>query len=373
MHIMLVTGFYPGRKMGGAEYQTALLGKGLVEKGHDVTFVAVRAEKEGTFEVDGIKVVEIPGWRKTGNGPYQQQVQHIIQTTAPDVCYIRLLTELADLSAICNQAKIPVASVTCSLRETTPFLFGYHPRETLGYLRSQQTFRHFRSFWAIRRSAAHICNTAELRTHMQPWLPGKPIHMIYNGSPTAPTEDLHKSATGQVIWVNNFKNGKRPHLFVEMARQLPQFRFVMIGSIAEEGRYGRWLKEMIKNAPSNLHYLGPLPVHETNKHISQSDLLVYTSKAGVEGFGNSFLQAWFRGVPTASLSFGLDGILERERVGFFARTFEELVTGVKRVMEDETERQVMGERALAYALNNYQVSTMVDKHELLFKRVAKST
>lgn len=371
MRVMLVTGFYPGNKMGGAEYQTALLGKGLVNRGHEVIFLAIRAEREATIERDGIKIVELPGWRAMGQSAYRQRIAQIIQETAPDICYIRLLTELAELSALCKQANIPVASVTCSLRETTPFLFGYHPRETLGYLRSRQTFRHFQSFWAIRRSAAHICNTHELRTHMQPWLPGKPIHMIYNGSPTAPAEEIHKTTTGQVIWVNNFKNGKRPHLFVELARRLPQWRFVMIGNIAQEGRYGRWLKQMIEKAPSNLCYLGPLPVHETNKHISQSDLLVYTSKAGVEGFGNSFLQAWFRGVPTASLSFELDGILERERVGFFARTFDDLVTGVKRVMENEGQRQEMGERALIYAQQNYQVETMVDKHESLFKQVVE--
>lgn len=366
MRVALVTGFYPGSKMGGAEYQTALLAKGLVKLGHEAVFIAVRAPREAISEEDGVQIYELPGWRVSGRTLYRQQLGQIFHDVAPDVCYVRLLTELADISTICRQDDIPVVSVTCSLRETTPLLLGYHPRETFGYLRSNQTYHHLRSFFAIRHSAAHVCNTHELRQRMQPWLPGKQIQTIYNGSPVAPAAEIHQQRSGQVIWVNNFKNGKRPHLYIELAGRLPQYKFVMIGGIPERGRYARWFRRLVDNAPQNLTYLGALPVEQTNQHISQSDLLVYTSKAGVEGFGNSFLQAWFRGVPTASLSFQLDGILDREQVGFFANTFEELVQGTRHVLEDDATRTQMGQRAFAYAMDHFRMETMVEQYAKLF-------
>ncbi len=369
MRIVLITGFYPGAKMGGAEYQTALLARGLTKLGHEAIFIAVRAPQEATFEHEGVQVHELTGWRAMGRATYKKALEQLLTEIKPDLCYVRLLTELADVSALCRREQIPVVSVTCSLRETTPFLFGYHPRETIGYLRSQQTYHHLRSFWAIRHSAAHICNTHELRERMQPWLPGKQIQTIYNGSMVAPETEIHSEPTGQIIWVNNFKNGKRPHLFVELARRLPQYKFVMVGAIANRGRYARWLRNMLAKAPANLQHLGALPIEQTNEQISQSDLLVYTSKAGVEGFGNSFLQAWFRGVPTASLSFELDGILDREGVGFFAKSFDELVQKTESLMQDRSARARMGQRALDYALENYRAETMVAAHEKLFQAV----
>lgn len=370
MRVMLVTGFYPGEKMGGAEYQTMLLAQGLARKGHKVIFLATSTGRENVADIDGVTIWEVPGWRAVGWKQHRQQVAQVLRDTEPDICYVRLLTELANMASLCKQSDIPVVSVSCSLKETTPFLFGYHLREAIGYLRSFQTIPHFQSFLAIRSSAAHVCNTHDLKRRVQHWFPRKPIHTIYNGSPLAPQEEIHCISTGQVIWVNNFKRGKRPRLYVELAQRLPQYTFIMVGAIAPRGRYAKSMRKMIENAPPNLKYQGRLPIEEVNKLIGQSDLLLYTSKAGVEGFGNSFLQAWFRSVPTISLSFELDGILEQENVGRFAATFEELVAYVENLMEDEATRMEMGERAREYAIDNYRVDRMVADYDTLFRETA---
>ena len=369
MRAMLVTGFYPGERMGGAEYQTSLLAQGLVARGHEVVFLATNTGKEDITEANGITVWEIPGWRVTGWAQHKQHVVRAIQETTPDICYVRLLTELANIMPLCGEASIPVVSVSCSLKETSPFLLGYHPRETIGYLRSFQTVPHFRSFLAIRSSAAHVGNTYALAQKVQRWFPRKPIRTIYNGSPVPPPEEIHRTSTGQVIWVNNLKRWKRPHLFVELARRLPQFSFVMIGAIPPQGRYARTLRAMVQQGPANYQYLGSMPIDRVNRHIGQSDLLLYTSKASVEGFGNSFLQAWFRAVPTVSLSFELDGILEREKVGRFCRTFEQLIADVRDLMEDEAARLEMGQRAREYAMRHYPAERMVADYEALFKEI----
>ena len=369
MRIVVATGFYPGARMGGAEYQCHLLGKGLAACGHDVTYIATGAGETSSTHKDGMQLRELQGWANVGRRQHLTDLAQVIDEVQPEVCYVRLLTELDGFSQICRPRGIPVVSVTCSLKETTPWLFGYHPRETIGYLRSHQTFYHWRSFRAIRHSAAHVCNTHELREHVQPWLNGQTATTIYNGSPTPPESEVHTAPGRQVIWVNNFKRGKRPELYVELARRLPDIHFVMIGEIPDWGFYGASLNRMMKNAPPNLEYCGRLSVDEVNAQISQSDLLVYTSRKGVEGFGNSFLQAWFRGVPTASLSFELDGIIEREKVGKFAHTFDEFVNGVQALMNNPEARMAMGERARTYALENFRTETMVANYEDLFQRV----
>lgn len=150
-----------------------------------------------------------------------------------------------------------------------------------------------------------------------------------------------------------------------MARRLPQYNFVMIG--ATYGRYGDSLKRKIEQGPSNLHYLGPQPITEVNRQISQSDLLVYTTAPGNEGFGNSYMQAWFRSVPTLS-TFELDGILDREGIGRFAYSFEQLVAQVRELMTDHDQRMAMGVRARNYAMRCHRVETMVKNYETLFHK-----
>jgi glycosyltransferase involved in cell wall biosynthesis len=167
-----------------------------------------------------------------------------------------------------------------------------------------------------------------------------------------------------VIWVNNLKRFKRPQLFVRLAHRLPDYHFVMIGR-PPEGRFAFSMERVLNNAPSNFRYVGPKPVDEANDLIQQSDLLLYTSLP-VEGFGNSFLQAWFRGVPTVSLQFELDGIPTRNRIGVCSRSFDELCRDVCNLMDDEPRRREMGVRAREYAVRHHNIDRMLDDHEQLF-------
>ena len=69
----------------------------------------------------------------------------------------------------------------------------------------------------------------------------------------------------------------------------------MIGRPGEPARYGA-LHQQMKLLP-NLDYLGEQPIERVNSEIAASDVLVTTS---YEGFPNTFIQAWLRGVPVVS-------------------------------------------------------------------------
>jgi glycosyltransferase involved in cell wall biosynthesis len=153
-------------------------------------------------------------------------------------------------------------------------------------------------------------------------------------------------------------------VFVELAKRLPRYRFVMIGGMAV-GRYRKAIEKVLANASPNFHYLGPKTVDEVNEVIRESDLLMYTSLP-VEGFGNSFMQAWFRRVPTVSFQFPLDGIPEQVGIGRCSMTFEDLVADVEELMENHQLRQTMGDRARDYAMQELSVDKMVSRYEALF-------
>jgi len=366
---MLVTGSYAGKKMGGAEYQTLLLAQGLSKLGHDVAFLATNAGEEETFEAGKFTVIRIPGWRTTGWRRHKQLVAKAIQETAPDLCYVRVFPELGSIVPLCKEVGVPIVSMSCHLMETSPFLLGYYPAEAFAYLRTGLAILHLRSFLSIRSASFHVCNLKSLQRNLQRWYRHKPIRTIHNGSPVPPPPARDRvGASRQVVWVNNLKRWKRPEVFIKLAHRLPRFRFVMIGRKPGGRIYAGRIRAMIQKAPPNFQFLGSQPIDQVNAMIDRSDLLLYTSLP-VEGFGNSFLQAWFRGVPTISLSFDLDGILEREGVGRCSRTFEELVADVEELMTDEGTRRNMGIRAREYAIRHHAVDRMVADYEELFKEV----
>ncbi len=364
MRVMVVTGFYPGVRMGGAELQTAFLASGLAERGHQAVFVATRAGTDRHYQVGKVDVEEVAGLRVTGLKAFRTRLTALFEEYSPDVCYVRIFPETAELAAICRQYQVPIVSVTCGGMETKPLLLGHHPRETLAHLRSGEFWRHLSSFRGVANTDAHVCNTEEFAVMMRKHYPNRKIQTIYNATAIPPEEDTHLIPGKRVIWVNNFKRWKRPEWFIELAEQLPDYEFAMIGDLYTN-RYGKSIRKRIELGPENLLYLGRLPVETVNEEIRKSDLLVYTSMPGREGFGNSFLQAWSRAVPTVS-TYPLDGIPEREGIGRYAPTMESLVQTVDELMASVEKRMDMGRRAREYVCRRHQIDYMVDNYLRLF-------
>lgn len=354
--------------MGGAEYQAMLIARGLADLAHEPLFLATDMHTEDEH-IDGkLTIKQIPGRTQIGWRNHALRISKIVDEFQPDIVYVREFTEIGTACSVNKELNIPIVSMSCHAMETSPFLVGYHPLETVGYFRSRDTLAHFQSFLCIRSTAAHVCNTKALQQKLQRWYPQKALHTIYNGSPIPEIDCALKTSTGQVIWVNNLKRWKRPEQFIDLARRLPDYRFVMVGRISGGRTFVSAISKKLEEAPPNLSYLGPLPVDQVNELIGKSDLLLYTSLP-VEGFGNSFIQAWLRCVPTLSLSFDLDGILERERIGRCSTSFERLVDDVDELMRDEKQRFKMGSRARKYASQNHNPEDMVLNYERLFNKV----
>jgi glycosyltransferase involved in cell wall biosynthesis len=104
----------------------------------------------------------------------------------------------------------------------------------------------------------------------------------------------------RVLWVGTIQKHKRPELLLELARRLPQRRFVMIGGAGHGGLLApRGFFERIRGeaaALPNVEFKGFLPFEQADAWFDRARVFVNTSL--FEGMPNTFLQAWARGVPT---------------------------------------------------------------------------
>ena len=168
-----------------------------------------------------------------------------------------------------------------------------------------------------------------------------------------------------VLCIASLKPLKQPDLFIKMAKllnKIPNAEFVMMGYASQ----GRWSAEILKeiDAVPNLKYIGLVSQNEVNQRLSKGHILVNTSR--YEGFSNTFIQAWMRGVPVVSLNVDPDGILSRKKIGFHSRTFIQLCNEVKTLIIDSSLRNEMGQRANRYASENHTVEIMADSLISLF-------
>jgi glycosyltransferase involved in cell wall biosynthesis len=109
----------------------------------------------------------------------------------------------------------------------------------------------------------------------------------------------------------------------------------------------------IRNAAgaiANLTCTGAVPYDEVGTLFSRARLFLNTSQ--IEGFPNTFLQAWVRGVPVVAF-FDPDGLIRQRQLGHTATDLEDMVAAIRRLLGDDAERTRIGERARAYALAQF--------------------
>jgi len=168
-----------------------------------------------------------------------------------------------------------------------------------------------------------------------------------------------------VLWVNNFREFKRPELLLDIASELPNVSFAMIGGpmTGYEDLFNR-VKDGAKGI-SNLNFVGAVPYSEVNSYFSRAKLFLNTSDS--EGFPNSFLQAWVRGVPVISY-FDPDGIIESRGFGAAVPTQSDFQKPIVDFLSSSEHREEVGSRARQYVIERYSAGAIVKQYQNLIEQ-----
>ncbi len=165
-----------------------------------------------------------------------------------------------------------------------------------------------------------------------------------------------------VLWVNNFRDFKRPELLLDIARSMPDVSFTMIGGPMKGAEA---LYDNVRDAAldlDNIDFVGGISYSEVNHYFLRAKLFLNTSDS--EGFPNSFFQAWVRRVPVVSF-FDPDGLIAGVGLGISVDTQNDFCEALARLLSDDDERRQMGQRARQFVIDRYSPRAIVSEYERL--------
>lgn len=178
-----------------------------------------------------------------------------------------------------------------------------------------------------------------------------------------PEDSVQVDTDIDVLWVNNLRGFKRPEIVLDIARQMPHVSFVMIGGRMKgfEHLFEQTMAES-KKIP-NLNFVGAVPYSEVNSYFARTKLFLNTSDS--EGFPNSYLQAWVRGVPVISY-FDPDGLIASLGIGSKAASQSEFSAPIDELLQDPEKIGEIGIRAKQFARDHYSPPAIVQHYQSLF-------
>jgi glycosyltransferase involved in cell wall biosynthesis len=119
-------------------------------------------------------------------------------------------------------------------------------------------------------------------------------------------------------------------------------------------------------ACANLTFHGPLSYLDATDLYGRAKVLLNTSD--VEGFPNSYLQAWIRGVPVVTL-IDPDRVIEREGLGVAVRSPAELVGAIASLLGSPQAWQAASDRCRRFMAREFGDDRILPAYLDTFARV----
>jgi glycosyltransferase involved in cell wall biosynthesis len=337
--------------IGGSEIQCDLIASNLKEFGHSVTYGIINSRNQYELDYDWVLLKK----------PLFRSLYKTLKKLRPDIIYWRYNKNSLLISTLLAKLfKVKFIFSVSSFSDTRRWIWaGTTPlgdNETFfkklsslkGFVKLLLGFRYpLKSFYNY-FGFYFADGVVSLNSDYLNRTPPKKQVTIHN-SMLANLIDF-KWNKPYVVWISNLKPTKHPEKYVELARNMENMDidFLMVGAYLRK-RYS-FIQDK-KKLPHNLHFLGGRPINEVNGIIKSSLFLVHTCDP--EGFGNIFIQAWLQAKPCVSLYFDPESMIKKNKIGFYSGSMENMIRDVKKLVENKSLRDQMGQRALKFAQENF--------------------
>lgn len=183
------------------------------------------------------------------------------------------------------------------------------------------------------------------------WVSGKEK----NDSIANQLDDLKQNYSRVVMCISRISKQKKFDLFLDIARQMPQYAFVWIGN-----------KEEISGLPQNVYCLGES--HDACSYLKYAD--VFALPSNYEGLPMSLLEALAFGVPVvASAVGGITEVLDGKNGFAVTNTVDVFKEKIDFILSDEGTQKNMSIAARESYLANFTIEKMVGGYRNIFNAI----
>lgn len=347
--------------VGGAELQQVTIARQLAARGYQVSMVCLDFGQDDPVSIDGITVLR--GFHLKAGLP-------VLRFLWPRLTRIWRCLKRADADIYYQRAAGLWTGVMVAfcLRNGRRSIFAAAGNPDLDLVTSRIRYARDRRIYAygLRHVDRIVVQNVEQKrlcreNHRRE---ATVIPSLY----VAPEMPVH-SASRVVLWVSTIRNIKRPELFLELALAFPDLRFRMVGG---PGRSESGLFEQVKSTAStvsNLQFLGFMPLSRVEEQFDEAGILINTSES--EGFPNTFLQAWARGIPTISF-VDAGAKLDGQSVGLRVDSMADMKMMLGRMSSNDELRMMEGQRCRSYFEKNHCPEEVLARYERLFAELMSS-
>jgi glycosyltransferase involved in cell wall biosynthesis len=161
------------------------------------------------------------------------------------------------------------------------------------------------------------------------------------------------------LWVGNIRALKRPQLLLQLARSLPDRSFHMIGGpLPGAQELFDAVRAEALTVP-NVHFHGPVAHHDVGNYFERARVLIHTSE--IEGFPNTYLQAWARGTPVVAF-LDPQQLLSREALGSVVTDLPQMTSALAALSRDPQAWEPVSRRCQHYMSRQFNEQQMVEPY-----------
>lgn len=371
--IVFVMPWHISERGGGAEVQANYLAQELAERGHVVSYICQTTNSKKINTVEKIEKINVHYLKPSGRFQWQDQNKYLkpLKTIQPDYILQRLSSNVTyvlgkyssksncKLIWFCTDNKSPFSDYHFSKFKERASL------KSLGFLKynifamSNKLMDFYRNHGMKQVGIAFSQNDFQ-RENIKINFNLESFRMI-SGHPNPKKEITAKERFKKqtVLWCANFGQHKRPELFVELVKQFKNsnINFIMVGGHSDTN----YVTNILKDKPKNLITTGPISFEAALSYFDEAAVFVNTSTPGGDGFPNTFVQSWLRGVPVISLGFDPDNIIENNKLGFNVHSINDAKLKLMELLININLYKSLSTNAFNYGSKNHSIEIMTNQ------------
>jgi len=345
---------------GGIEVQLTLMGRGLSRRGFDVHVVTCDYGQPDRLEVEGLTLLK--SYPPSGGLPvlrfFHPRLTRglaALWRSDADVYLFRGAALWAGLVALVARLRgrrfVWLTGHDHDVVRELPDVHGARDRGAVRY--------------AIGGADAIVTQTRSQQERLHSDF-GRDSTVIMNSVELVSPEAVEDpGAHSTLLWLSTYKPEKRPEWFLTFAERHPGIPCRMVGVIPDTAAGQRCFRDAQAVAARcpNLRVEGPVPHERIGEVLTGTALFAHSSP--VEGFPNTLLECWSRGIPAVS-AVDPDGIVEREGLGACRTDYDAWEQAIEARLADPERRRLEGARARVWVEGHHAPEVV---HEALARRL----